>query len=91
MFRVAWMQTALNDLAQAWMQADSGQRAAITIATQAVDQILQNDPQTQGESRCGGQRLLLHPPLGVVFEVEPRLSSVRVVHAWVFRRRQQKD
>ncbi len=68
---------------------DSGQRAAITAATQAVDRIIQDDPENHGESRSDGYRVMFHQPLGVVFQVELRLSTVRVVHVWTFRRRGQ--
>jgi plasmid stabilization system protein ParE len=87
MFRVAWTQTALNELAQAWTRADSDKRAAITAATQAVDRVLQDAPEDHGESRPGGYRMMFAPPLGVVFQVQPRLSVVRVAHVWTFRRR----
>ena len=86
MFRVAWMQAALDELAQAWLEADGEQRAAVTAAVEAIDRALQVDPASQGESRSGIQRILLEPPLGVVYEIAPRLASVTVVHAWTFRR-----
>jgi hypothetical protein len=87
MFRVAWTQAALGELAQAWIEADGEQRATITAAVEAVDRALQVDPASQGESRSGTQRILLQPPLGIVYEVAPRLTSVTVLHAWTFRRR----
>lgn len=87
MFRVAWTQTALDELAQAWLKADSRQRAAINAAAEAADGLLREDPENHGESRAGGRRVMFVPPLGLVFLVEPRLSSVRIVHVWRFRRR----
>ncbi len=87
MFRAAWTQTALDELAQAWIESDGDQRAAITAAVEAIDRALQVDPGSQGESRSGTQRILLQPPLGVVYEVAPRLASVSVIHVWTFRRR----
>ncbi len=80
------MQAALDELAQAWLEADGEQRAAVTAAVEAIDRALQVDPASQGESRSGIQRILLEPPLGVVYEIAPRLTSVTVVHAWTFRR-----
>jgi hypothetical protein len=62
MFRVAWMQSALNELAEAWLQADAGQRAAVTAAVDAIDRVLELDPESQGESRTGAQRILFEPP-----------------------------
>jgi hypothetical protein len=91
MFRVAWTQTALDELADAWMKADAGQRAGITTAAQFVDRILQVDPENQGESRTDGYRVLFRLPLGLVFQVDRRQSLVRVIHVWIIRRRQPSD
>jgi len=87
MFRVAWTQAALDELAEAWMAADSRRRAAINAAAEAAGGLLREDPESHGESRAGGRRVMFLPPLGLVFLVEPRLSSVRIVHVWTFRRR----
>ena len=76
MFQVVWLQTALNELAGVWVQADSAQRQAITAATHAIDKRLQTDPPNQGESRSHGQRVLFQPPLGITFEVHPQRSLV---------------
>jgi hypothetical protein len=37
MFRVEWLQSALNDLADAWMQGDAAQREAINVAVRGID------------------------------------------------------
>ena len=87
MFRVEWLQTALNELAAVWLQADSAQRKAITTAAQAIDKLLQRSPQREGESRAHGQRILFEPPLAVTFEVHPQRSLVRVLHVWSPQRR----
>jgi hypothetical protein len=47
MFQVVWLQTAVNELANAWVGANSAQRQEITAATQVIDQLLQTDPQTK--------------------------------------------
>lgn len=86
-FRVAWLQDALDELARAWIEGDGQQRVAITAAVEAIDRVLQVDPESQGESRSGNRRILLQPPLGVVYEIVPRSASVTVVHVWTFRRR----
>ena len=54
MFRVEWLQSALDELADVWARADSAQRGAITAASHAVEQRLQRDPWNEGESRSGG-------------------------------------
>jgi len=87
MFRVDWLQTALNELAAAWIPADSSLRQAITGAAHAVDQLLRTDPHNQGESRSHGQRILFQPPLGVIFEIRPHSAVVRILHVWIVRSR----
>jgi hypothetical protein len=42
MFQVEWLQSALDELAAIWMQADSALRQAITVATHQIDQLLQH-------------------------------------------------
>jgi hypothetical protein len=69
MFQVVWLQTALNELAQVWVDSDSALRHAISEATQAIDRDLQNDPLRHGESRPHNQRIMFHAPLGVTIEV----------------------
>lgn len=85
MYRVEWLQSALDELATVWVQADSSQRQAITAANHWIDQQLKHDPLDQGESRPKGRRVFFAPPLGVTFRVEPSSSTVVVVHVWRFR------
>ena len=69
MFHVEWLQTALNQLAAIWTQADSTLREAITAASYWVDQQLQTDPYRASESRAGGRRVCFVSPLGILFRV----------------------
>jgi hypothetical protein len=80
MYRVEWLQSALDDLAAVWLQADSALRQAITAASNLIDQQLQHDSQNQGESRSDGRRILFAPPLGVSpgQEVAHRVESQRM-------------
>jgi hypothetical protein len=82
MFRVRWKQSALDELAALWMAADSEGRRAITAATHRIDQLLQGDPENQGESRPGGRRILFVPPLGLLYRVDPAQSVVHVLQVW---------
>jgi len=66
MFRVEWLQDALDELTRLWMQADSALRQAITAATHAIDQELQVDPYRQSESREDDERVLFVYPLAVL-------------------------
>ena len=68
MHHIDWLQTALDQLATIWMQADVGLRKAITIATNEIDSRLQLDPLGQSESRPGGRRILSPCPWEFFFE-----------------------
>ncbi len=85
MYRVEWLQSALDELAALWALADSALRQAITAASHQIDQQLQHDPDQQGESRPNGRRILFVPPLGVAYRVEAHRSTVVVLHVWQFR------
>jgi hypothetical protein len=87
MFRVVWLETALNELAAAWTSADSAQRQAIAAASHRIDQLLRSNPYNQGESRPQGQRIMFQPPLGLTFEVRPQTGEVRVLPVWIVRPR----
>ena len=87
MFRVEWLQTALDELAAVWLHANSAERKRITAASHPIDQQLQTDPDNQGESRHRGRRVLIVSPLGVTFRVEPATATVAVLHVWRFRQR----
>jgi hypothetical protein len=87
MYQVVWLQTALDELTMIWTQADSTQRQTITTAANKIDQLLDTDPNNQGESRDRGRRFLYIPPLGLTFEVHRQQSTVRVLHVWFVRQR----
>jgi hypothetical protein len=87
MFRVEWIQAALDELTDPWVQSSSEQRQAITAATNAIDEELAADPYRQSESRGDDDRVLFVYPLGVQIEVDPRKQTVWVLHVWRFRRR----
>lgn len=84
MFRVRWKQSALDALAAMWAAADSQLRRAITAAVHRIDQELRIDPASKGESRPNGRRVHFEAPLGVLFQVEPQHSIVRVLRVWQY-------
>jgi hypothetical protein len=84
MFRVRWATSALNELTNLWVSADSKRRRAITSAAQAVDRDLAINPRNKGESRADDARIFFAPPLGIIFEVEQPLAIVRVMRVWMF-------
>jgi plasmid stabilization system protein ParE len=87
MFRVEWLQTALNQLTSIWTDADSVVRQAITAAGNRIDQQLQSDPYSGSESRPGGRRIAFVSPLGILFRVEQDGQTVTVLRVWLFRKR----
>lgn len=86
-FRVEWLESAENQLASAWVGADSGLRQAITTAAHRVESDLSTDPEHAGESRDEGERIHFIPPLAVTFEVDPGQQVVTVLSVRVFKRR----
>ena len=72
-------------MTRAWIEADSGLRAAITTAVDQIDVHLQDSPASKGESRSEGRRILLLSPLGILYQVEPENQTVVVLRMWVFR------
>jgi ParE toxin of type II toxin-antitoxin system, parDE len=83
--QVIWLQTALEDLARIWTDADGASRKLITNATHQIDLALKNDPASQGESREFDERVFFANPLGVLFKVEPSSNRVFVHSVWHFR------
>jgi hypothetical protein len=89
MFRVDWLQTALDELTNLWMAADSPQRQAITMASPTIEQRLASDPANEGESRPGGRRISFVAPLAVRFQIEADGQTVTVLHVRLFGRRKK--
>jgi hypothetical protein len=84
MHRIRWKRSALNELAAMWVATDSPTRVAITAAAQGIDQLLQHDPENEGESRPNGRRVLFVPPLGALYRVRTDELTVRVLKVWKF-------
>ncbi len=89
MFRVEWLQSALDELAILWTQADATLRQAITAASHTLEQRLRTDPANEGESRPGGRRITFVSPLAVRFQIEADGQTVTVLQVQLFRRRKK--
>jgi hypothetical protein len=85
MLRVEWLQDAVGELANNWIEADSQSRQAITEATHNLDRELQTDPFRESESRDGDVRVSFARPLGVLFDVDTEQRIVWILHVWWFR------
>lgn len=84
-WEVRWKRSAESALAHDWLAADSEARKAITRASHQIDYELQFEPDSKGESRDKGRRILHIAPLGVIFRVDHGNHRVFVLHAWHFR------
>ncbi len=88
MFRVEWIQDAVNDLTRMWTQADSPTRQAITAASNAIDQELQTAPYRQSEGRASdSERVLFVYPLAVYFQIDRDTGTCLVLGVWSYQRR----
>lgn len=79
-YTVTWKQSATDQLAEIWMSARN--RHAVTAAADRLDAALRADPRLHGESRGGAIRLVIVPPLAVVYEV---LEADRLVEILAVR------
>jgi hypothetical protein len=74
-YTVVYMPAAINDLASIWIQAPDQQ--AVADATDEIDRLLAQSPETLGRP-YNGYRILRVSPLEVVYEVSPDDCLVRV-------------
>jgi hypothetical protein len=84
-YTVAWKPAAERELAAIWNTAPD--RQAVTDAANALDKLLQVDPEDVGESRAAGTRITFAPPLGVRFFVQEQDRKVVVFAVWRFKKR----
>jgi hypothetical protein len=82
-YTVVWIPTADDELATLWMK--SKDREVVTSSANEIDRRLRLNPHQQGECRSQGRRILLVPPLGVVYRVNDDDRLVRVLHVWRFQ------
>ena len=80
-YRVFWDPDAFRGLRRAWIAAK--QPEAGIRAFDVIEQTLSLDAHLQGESRDGENRILIVPPLGVIFQANPERSEVLIVDAWM--------
>ena len=66
MFRVEWVDAAVEELAAIWLRVDSDERRGVTTAANAIDVALRSDPIRESESRddergCCSHRRWVYP------------------------------
>jgi hypothetical protein len=85
MFAVIWRDSALDALADAFVQADLPTRDAIERAVTRLNNRLASDPNALGESRPGqGRRIAFDHPRAIRFTADDAAGIVRVTHFWTF-------
>ncbi len=81
-YTVVWHENAQDELARLWMEASD--RRAITAAADVIDKHLSGDAPDRGAVAEGSTRVLIVPPLRVLFFVSEldRIAKVgRVTRA----------
>lgn len=81
-YRVAWDPDAFRGLMRAFVAAN--QPPAAIQAFDEIERILSNDADAQGESRDENRRILIVPPIGVIFRARPDIAEVLILDAWMF-------
>lgn len=79
-YTVVWAPRALRQLADVWVNASN--RGAVSAASAAIDAALQLDPLSAGESRDSNRRVLILPPLAVLYSVDRATREVTIWGAW---------
>ena len=67
------------------------QLQTVTRAASTIDKFLAFEPEQVGESRTADRRILLEPPLGVIYEVSIPDRTVSVLTVWQFRQRREGE
>jgi hypothetical protein len=65
MYLVRWKKSALDRLAELWLEADD--RNKVTLAVEEIDRTLARSPSSAGESRSETTRVYFVQPVGVFF------------------------
>jgi plasmid stabilization system protein ParE len=79
-YTVVWSNSAQNELTEIWLSA-AADRAQITKAAHQVDQELGTHPEANGVEFYG-DRLLVVPPLQLVFNIRANDRIVEILHVW---------
>ena len=87
MFSVLWVRSTLADLAKIRGETTASEYEQIREAIQEIERRLRADPDEEGESRTGGQRISFVPPLGFTFALSEAERCVLITHVWSFAKR----
>jgi hypothetical protein len=84
-YTVLWRPTAEVELASIWLAAED--RRSITTASRIADELLRDNPHSQGESRQGATRVTFVKPLALQFEIHEADRVVYVLAVRLVKRR----
>jgi plasmid stabilization system protein ParE len=79
-YTVTWSPEAEQELAAIWVAATNRNQAS--QASREIDRRLRASPLGEGELHQGIQRLLVQPPLAVVYQVLQDDCKVEVLTVW---------
>lgn len=79
-FTVVWKPEAERRLATLWNEGPD--RAGVTSAANAIDEMLRRDPLSFGESRVGDRRVIFESPLGAIYSVSRLDRLVEILVIW---------
>ena len=79
-YTVVWATTAERKLAELWLDAED--RNALSAAADQVEAILRANPEQSGESRFSDRRILIVPPLVVIYRCAALDRMVHVLTLW---------
>ncbi len=85
MIRVAWEESALNELANLWNTLDSPEKAMIQEAMNRLEDLLKISGDTAGESRHSiSMRVHTQPPLGAMVKIlfQDRQMMAKIIQVW---------
>lgn len=80
-YRVLWDPDAFRGLLRAWIAANEPE--AGIRAFDEIEEAVSEDAHKKGESREGERRILIVPPLGVIFRARPDAGEVLILDAWM--------
>jgi len=78
-FTVVWSRSTKRRLAELWLD-NPGIRQEITDAADQIDRALALSPESIGISVSSRSRLVVHPPLSVLFWISHADRQVRVIY-----------
>ena len=82
---VIYKPSAQNDLGNIWLETVD--REAIANAADEIDRLLASIPIEASESRSGPTRVIIEPPLTVLFDLSPDDATVAVTAVTRWKRR----